>query len=128
MAPLRKDVERLLAQARRDLRNAEKNIDVEAFEVAAFLCQQAIEKALKALYTHARRKRAPATHSLTELGQELSAPKTMTEALATLSPDYVVSRYPDAANGVPGEIYTRRMAEERVAAAKEIWAWIEKQL
>lgn len=80
------------------------------------------------MYTHTRRKRAPATHALTELGQEVSVPKPFAAALSVLSPDYVVARYPDAANGVPGEIYTKEMAEARVTAAKEIWAWIDKQL
>jgi HEPN domain-containing protein len=128
MKPMRKDVERLLAQARRDLSNAEKNITIQAYEVAAFLCEQSVEKGLKALYAHARRQRPPATHSLIELGQDLSTPKTLAKALATLNMDYVASRYPDAANGVPGELYTKDMADERVAAAREVWAWLEKQL
>lgn len=126
--PPRREVERLLTQARRDLENAEKSISIAAHEVAAFLCQQSIEKAMKALYAHKRRTRAPATHSLIELGSDLSAPKTLAKALATINPDYVMSRYPDAANGVPGHLYTKQMAEERVEAAREVWKWIERQI
>lgn len=124
MAALRKEVERLLLQPRRDLANAEKILSTEAYEVVAFLCQQSVEKGLKALYTHKRRSRSPATHSLIELAMDLSAPK----ALATINPDYVTSRYPDAANGVPGLLYTRGMARERIEAAREVWAWLDRQI
>lgn len=77
---------------------------------------------------HVRRKRAPATHSLDELGKELSVPAGLSEYLKDMSPDYVVSRYPNAANGVPGSIYTRTKAESRLAAAKEVWKWIDRQI
>ena len=42
---MRKDVERLILQARRDLVNARKNIGIEAYEVAASLAHQAVESA-----------------------------------------------------------------------------------
>lgn len=128
MVALRKEVERLLLQARRDLANAEKILPTEAYEVVAFLCQQSVEKGLKALYTHKRRTRSPATHSLLELAADLSAPKSLSSALATINPDYVTSRYPDAANGVPGQLYTKDMAKGRIEAAREVWAWLDKQI
>jgi HEPN domain-containing protein len=128
MARLRREVDLLLRQARRDLVNAEKNVGIDAYEVAAFLCQQSVEKALKALYVHTRKKRASATHSLTELGTDLSAPAALKAPLSELSPDYTVSRYPDAANGLPADVYTRATAESRLTAAKEIWTWVERQL
>ena len=36
--------ERLILQARRDLENARKNIGIAAYEVAAFLAHQSVEK------------------------------------------------------------------------------------
>jgi HEPN domain-containing protein len=47
MVPMRPEIERLLKQADRDLENARKNLSIEAYEVAAFLTQQAVEKYLK---------------------------------------------------------------------------------
>ncbi len=38
---MRIEVERLIKQAEHDLENARKNIGIEAFEVAAFLAEQA---------------------------------------------------------------------------------------
>jgi hypothetical protein len=55
-------------QARRDLENAGKNIGIGAYEVAAFLSHQGVEKFLKAAWIVRRRARPPASHYLEELG------------------------------------------------------------
>jgi hypothetical protein len=44
---MRTEAERLIKQAERDLINAKKNVEIEAYEVAAFLAEQAVEKFLK---------------------------------------------------------------------------------
>jgi HEPN domain-containing protein len=41
---MRIEVRRLIKQADRDLENARKNISIEAYEVAAFLAERAVEK------------------------------------------------------------------------------------
>jgi len=56
---MREEVKRLIRQAIRDLENAEKNIGIEAHEVAAFLSQQAVEKFLKAAWMHLLGKAYP---------------------------------------------------------------------
>ncbi len=38
------EAERLIKQAERDLENARKNVGIAAYEVAAFLANQAVEK------------------------------------------------------------------------------------
>ena len=53
MVSMRREIERLLKQADRDLENARKNLSIEAYEVAAFLAQQAVEKYLKGCYPDA---------------------------------------------------------------------------
>lgn len=122
---MRKEVERLVLQARRDLENARKNIGIEAYEVAAFLSHQAVEKYLKGVWIHKKRARPPATHYLRELGQGLRIPKRLMRHLLFLNPDYTVSRYPDAANGVPYELYDEATAREKVKAAQEVARWVE---
>ena len=123
---MRKDVERLVLQARRDLLNARKNIGIEAYEVAAFLSHQAVEKYLKGAWIQKRRTRAPATHYLRELGQGLKAPRPLIAKLLFLNPDYTIARYPDAANGVPYELYDEATARAKVEAAEEVAHWVEK--
>lgn len=122
---MRKEVERLVLQARRDLENARKNIGIAAYEVAAFLSHQAVEKYLKAAWIHRRKARPPATHYLRELGAGLRIPKRLSANLLYLNPDYTVARYPDAANGVPYELYDAQTARAKVKAAQEVARWAE---
>jgi HEPN domain-containing protein len=122
---MRKDVERLILQARRDLENARKNIGIGAYEVAAFLAHQAVEKYLKGAWIQKRRSRPPATHYLRELGQGLRIPKRLMAHLLFLNPDYTVARCPDAANGIPYELYDKPTANAKVKAAKEVARWVE---
>jgi HEPN domain-containing protein len=122
---MRKDAERLVLQARRDLENARKNIGIGAYEVSAFLAHQAVEKLLKGAWIEVKRARPPASHYLKELGEGLGIPGTLVPKLLYLNPDYTVARYPDAANGVPYELYDEPTARAKVEAAREIAAWIE---
>ncbi len=123
---MRIEAERLIKQAERDLENAGKNVGIEAFEVAAFLAEQAVEKFLKAAWTVVKREDAPRTHSLTELGDRPGAPAGLRRHLVSLNADYTTARYPDAANGVPYEVYDRETAEAKVAAAEEILKWLRR--
>lgn len=122
---MRKEVERLVLQARRDLVNARKNIGIDAYEVAAFLSHQAVEKYLKGAWIQKKRSRPPATHYLLELGTQLRIPKRLLRNLSFLNPDYTVARYPDAANGVPYELYDEGTARAKVKAAEEVARWAE---
>lgn len=124
---MRKEAERLIRQAERDLENAAKNIGIEAYEVCAFLCCQAVEKYLKALWIHERAEGPPWTHSLTELGDELGVPSDLRPRLVYLNVDYTAARYPDAANGVPFEVYDRPTAEAKVKAAREVFEWLRQR-
>lgn len=124
---MRIEVERLIRQSERDLENAAKNIGIEAYEVCAFLCCQAVEKYLKALWLHERGEGPPRTHSLTELGDALGVAKELRPRLVNLNVDYTAARYPDAANGVPFEVYDRATAESKVEAAEEVFAWLRER-
>ncbi len=116
----------MLLQARRDIENARKNIGIQAYEVAAFLCHQGVAKHLKAAWMQTKRARPPATHYLRQLGEGLRIPKGLMRHLVFLNPDYTVARYPDAANGVPYELYDEAIARAKVSAAEEVARWAEK--
>lgn len=121
---MRIEAERLIKQAERDLTNARKNVEIGAFEVAAFLAEQAVEKHLKAAWMVVKREGPPRTHSLTELGDALGVPTEHRRHLVYLNPDYTTARYPDAANGVPYEVYDRPTADAKVQAAEEAFQWL----
>ncbi len=114
---MREEANNWLEQADEDLSTAEANLQIRKYYACAFFCQQAAEKALKGLSIE-KLKEVPRTHSLLELGAKLGFGKD--EDLIELNPDYTVSRYPDAANGIPARMYTSKKAEEKVEAAKRI--------
>jgi HEPN domain-containing protein len=125
---MRPEVQRLLKQADRDLDNARKSITIAAYEVSAFLAQQAVEKYLKGAWVVLNREPAPHTHSLPELGEGVGVPRELRRHLAELTPDYTVSRYPDAANAIPYELYDETTARAKVAAADEVIAWLRQRI
>jgi HEPN domain-containing protein len=128
MVSMRREIERLLRQADRDLENARKNLSIEAYEVAAFLAQQAVEKYLKGTWVVLKEQPAPYTHSLTELGDGLGVPGELRRHLADLTPDYTVSRYPDAANAVPYELYDDTTARTKVQNAEAVIWWLRSRI
>ena len=125
---MRIEIQRLIKQAERDLENARNNIPIAAYEVAAFLSEQAVEKFLKAYWMISKKEAPPFTHSLTELGDTLGVPQSLRKHLVSLTADYTMARYPDAANGVPYEIYDQETAEAKVAAAEELLKWLQEQI
>ncbi len=66
---MRKEVENWWKQANRDLLSAENAFKSKDYYVAAFLCQQSVEKGLKALYIKKRKESPGAVHSLIYLGK-----------------------------------------------------------
>jgi HEPN domain-containing protein len=91
----------------------------------SFLSHQAVKKYLKAVWIQKKRVRPRPTHYLRELGLGLRAPKRLMAHLISLNPDYTVARYPDAANGVPYELYGESIATAKVKAAEEVARWCE---
>ena len=124
---MREEVRNWLKQAQSDLDAAHDSGKSGHYEWACFQSQQSAEKALKALYIH-RRRTAIVTHNMITLAQVLRAPATIVEAARELNADYVAARYPDAANGVPADLYSRTIAERHFRAARKVLQWAERFL
>jgi HEPN domain-containing protein len=112
---------RWLAQARSDLAFAELGLREGFFAQACFVCQQAAEKALKALH-YLGGARVVLGDSLVELLDPLLAEHhalaDLREAAQQLDQYYVPTRYPNGLpGGVPAEVFTKRQAEEAVGLA-----------
>ncbi|MFQ5809840.1 MAG: HEPN domain-containing protein, partial [Armatimonadota bacterium] len=100
-----------------------RTLAVEAYEVTAFLCQQAAEKMLKAAYLAVRQEEAPRTHTLARLLEGLGAPSELVELSHELTRDYFATRYPDGPEAVSPEEYGRGEAEDRLGRAERVMAW-----
>ena len=123
---MEKDSEAWLKQAERDLEVAQKNFGIREWYAAAFFCQQAAEKALKAMYVEKFSGLVKA-HDLVFLGRKLKAPEKFLEGFAYLNRVYVESRYPGEL-GTPAEKFTAEDAERCIEIAKEAVAWAKKTL
>lgn len=70
----------------------------------------------------------PKTHNLVELGRLLNVPEEVLSDLRLLNPEYVTSRCPDAANGVPADNYDERRAAMLLEAAERVHRWVTSAL
>jgi HEPN domain-containing protein len=125
---MRLEILRFWEQAQEDLETARYNSAGGKFYAAAFFCQQAVEKALKALYMHQTREPPPSTHSLVVLGRLVDVPKSFHRFLKELTAEYVVSRYPNATDEIPARLYDAELVAEYVSKAQEVLAWVQKTL
>ncbi|MEM0027784.1 MAG: HEPN domain-containing protein [Ignisphaera sp.] len=118
-------------QASKDLRKAENAISTEDYDAAAFWSHQAAEKALKALLLS---RGYPARgHSLIELARRVReeldiAVEPILDDLRELNPHYIISRYPNAANAPPYQLYTRDKALELLSRARRVLEWVKQYL
>lgn len=125
---MRKEVINWFTQARADFRTAGNSLKSGDFYASAFFSQQAAEKALKALYINVKRELPPGTHSLIEIGKALKVPANLIPAIRDLSPEYIITRYPNAAYGIPADIYDEEKAKDRLEKAKAIVDWTRGKL
>ena len=96
---------------------------------ATWFAQQAAEKAMKAPFVERRAILAPRTHDLEYLGTEMSVPAAIQIDLAVLNPAFDLTRYPSPTGGLaPVDQVTARMAQDHVAAAESVVAWVRLQL
>ena len=116
-----------IKQATHDLEMASKNNAIGGYDTAAFLAQQAVEKALKALYA-AQGKPIPRIHYVEELAKGLKLPEDIIDAAIDLSADYMFTRYPDITDTIPFETYTEDISREKIEKASAIFACVKQQL
>ena len=124
---MREEVANNWAQAQEDLQTARVLLETERYYASVFFSQQAAEKALKALHLHEKREQ-PKTHNLVELAKALEASEEVHEAARELTPDYLVTRYVNAANGIPAEMYDQRSAQMHLNYAQAVMEWTRKRL
>ncbi|MBI2672149.1 HEPN domain-containing protein [Candidatus Woesearchaeota archaeon] len=124
---MRKEIENWLKQAEADLKSSKNCIRSEDYYLSVFSSQQAVEKALKALCL-LKIKEIPQGHSIIYLAKILEAPKEFYSGIRDLNPEYLVTRYPDMAEGVPAELYDKEIAERHYNTAEKVLQWVKKQI
>ncbi|MBS3061601.1 MAG: HEPN domain-containing protein [Candidatus Diapherotrites archaeon] len=125
---MRREIEIWMEQAQIDLQAAESNYKTKYYYVCAFLCQQAVEKAMKAVFMFQKNQSPPNLHNLRELGELIGVPENLLSKARKLSRDFIISRYPDAAGDLPAKTYDEKITKEILMDAKELITWLEKKL
>ena len=117
-----------ISQAKRDLENANYEIDGGYYEWACFLAQQSAEKAVKAVLE--RIGAISFGHSvaslLKEINKKFDVPNVLIDYAKELDKAYIPTRYPNAhPRGAPYESYTLNEAKRLIGYAREIVRFCE---
>lgn len=119
-----------LKQATEDRKTARIMFMTRRWKYAIFMCQQSIEKYLKAIYMKKKQEFPPRIHNLFRLAEKIDKelfPESYLEFFSELSLYYIQSRYPEDIDRIE-EINTKKRAKEILKQTGEISKWITKTL
>ena len=124
---MKKEIQNWLEQAKRDLETAEHCLGSKDYYASSFFSQQAVEKALKALYIK-KFNELVRVHDIVFLSEKLELPQDLIEAAKRLNPVYVESRYPDVTGSLPAYSYTEEDASNDLSDATKIIKWLQERI
>lgn len=112
-----------------DLKTAEYLQDSGRYVYTAVLCQQAIEKYLKALHIKKTSREAPRSHNLPYLVSllELETTDEQLALLADLTSYYIEGRYPTYKRKM-SKALSKRKANDMLIGTKEFIRWLRSNL
>ena len=130
--PERSESNRWLAQAERDLDDAEYNLEGDRHNLACFVAQQAAEKALKAYLYHQGAEDVWG-HSVAELCDDAAefdeGFADLNKTAASLDKYYIPTRYPNGLpGGIPSEAFIKADALSAVAIARSVIDFVKGRI
>jgi HEPN domain-containing protein len=119
-------------QAQNDLAFAAKGFEEGFFSQVCFLCQQAGEKAVKAVRYHAG-DRFVTGHSIHALLKDIEMDpadrKNLLEKGSLLDQFYIPARYPNGLpDGAPFEVYTSKQAEQAILDSQALLDFAKRKI
>ncbi len=124
---MQQDVKIWWEQAQADLRAAQFNLTGGQYFVAAFLSQQAVEKALKALIIK-KTNTLVKIHDLVILGRKAGLDEALLKKSELLSKVYIESRYGIIGDTAPSKKFTKENTAAYLSIAEEILSWVQKKM
>lgn len=112
-----------------DLRTAEAMLETGRYLYVVFMCQQAIEKILKAIYCQNKNELPPRTHNLLYLTDilELKVTDADKTLLSVLNQFYLETRYPGERSRLAKEM-DKIKADEYLNKTKGVWKCLRQML
>lgn len=116
-------------KGRYDLETARAMLKTRRYLYVGFLCQQAIEKILKAYYISQKRSEAPYTHNLRFLAESvgLELSKETLHLLDQLVAYYIVGRYPSYKEHVARKL-SERESKILLEKTERVFLWFHSLL
>ncbi|OGC10343.1 hypothetical protein A3J90_03800 [candidate division WOR-1 bacterium RIFOXYC2_FULL_37_10] len=117
-----------LEQSKEDLLSAKALLNAHRYTWCAFICQQTLEKCLKAIYVKEKKSIPPYIHKLERLCQilEIDLPNDLLESLIEIDKYYIASRYPSYVEKL--NIKKLDQAKKLFSKTEEIYQWLIKKL
>jgi len=112
-----------------DLETAKSMLTSGRYLYVVFMCQQAIEKMLKALYINLFDEEPPRSHNLAFLFNKLgisTSDETM-NVLNSLSAHYINNRYPEYKSKL-STVLDKKKAEEFLTKTERTYTWLKSQI
>lgn len=126
-----KIIKNWISLAKYDLETAEAMLNADRYLYVAFMCQQAIEKILKACYVKEFNDTPPYTHNLLRLAKELSffskIGSDKLEHVEVLNAYYIESRYTEELGELVA-VLTEEKAREILDSTKGLFEWLKYQI
>jgi len=127
----KKIIDNWLSLAKYDLATADDMLKSKRYLYVAFMCQQSVEKILKACYVKQHTTTPPYTHNLLRLIKELNFKNEIgDEKIATieeLNSYYIESRYTEDLDEL-SKLLTEANAVSVLNSTKELFEWIKARL
>jgi len=120
---MKEEAKRWLDKAEDDLKKGKDNLKIKNYDLASFLCQQAVEKSFKAFLIEKTGK-FPKIHDLVKLGKIIKIDNDLLTKCEILNPVYIETRYPDIKTGR----YTVKESDKDIKDAEIILKWIKKNI
>lgn len=121
-------VKHWLDQSKEDLKSAEALLEAHRYSWCAFICQQSLEKCLKAGYVKDKKAIPPYIHKLERLCQllELSPDKDILSDIIEIDKYYIATRYPTYIKSL--NLKTREKAQKVFEKTRRIYQWLLENL
>ena len=126
---MEKDVKSWVDASRYDLETARALLKSRRYIYVLFMCQQSLEKLLKAHVTSRTDKLPPRIHNLVRLGELAGLEFSQEEKtlLERLSLYYLQTRYPPDVQALAKNV-SRSMVVAHLKQTETLWKWLRRRL